>query len=415
MRTVLTKQHVASDKWQEAKVFFLIPIACALTACSPQQKQPTAPQDKPLAAFQTNLLQTAFELAAAIPVVPHIKDRSKAQTAVAGACFKLDQPQRALGYIEKIGDWRKGAGYADYTFYCAQHGFTNDIPHYLDLAEQISTVADQDWRRDRIKVRISQTHLLLGQTERSEQFSLNLEKSESGKAEQVGAMVCAEDEFDAQLAKLDALIASGDFDLIRNALKACAQLYGRFYDDGSRRTATEEKVKSSWTKIPYNIRIELLAEMAGFSLGHADQTNALRLVNEAKAVMDGATWPAEYQIQIMARLAGLRFRCGETDVARAELQMAIALFNEKHSEIINIDKADTLISVAEAFQTMTDSSGALAVYKQAIEAAVENPNNRPRAEDISAICISMALHTVEPDEALWNRIKEIQGKLGDPW
>jgi hypothetical protein len=408
---------VERGTWNVASICLLTSVLCSLTSgltgCAPQQ--PRAPQDKPLAAFQINLLQTAFDTATAIPVVPHIKDRSKMQEAVVTAAFQLDQPHRALGYIDRIGDWRKGAGYADYAFYSAQHGFTNEVQHYLNLAEQISLIADQDWRRDRIKVRIAQTHLLLGQTERSEQFSANLEKSESGKTEQVGAMVCAEDEFDAQMAELDALIATGDFDLTKNALNACTQLYNRFYDDVSRRTAAEEKVKGSWTKIPYNIRIGLLSDLAGFSLGHTDHTNALRLVNEAKALMDSATWPAEYQIQIMARLAGLRFRCGEADASREELQAALDLFNEKQSEIINIDKAETLIPVAEALQTMADSAGALAVYKQVVEAAVENLNSRPRAEDISALCLSMALNAVEPDEALWSRIREIQANLGDPW
>jgi hypothetical protein len=117
----------------------------------------------------------------------------------------------------------------------------------------------------------------------------------------------------------------------------------------------------------------------------------------------------------MARLAGLRFRCGETNAARAELQTTLNLFKEKQSEIINIDKTETLIPVAEAFQAAGDIAGALAVYKQAVEAAIENPNSRPRAEDISAICLSMALNKVEPDAALWARIREIQANLGDPW
>jgi hypothetical protein len=64
---------------------------------------------------------------------------------------------------------------------------------------------------------------------------------------------------------------------------------------------------------------------------------------------------------------------------------------------------------------MRDPTEALAVYKQAAEAAVENPNSRPRAEDLSAICLSMAKRTVEPDAALWARIREIKSALGEPW
>ncbi len=390
-------------------------LTSGLTGCAPQQQKITAPQDKPLAAFQTNLLQTAFDVATAIPIVPHIKDRSKTQASVVTGCFQLDQPQRALGYIEKIGDWHRGAGYADYAFYCARQGLTNDVQHYLTLAEEISAFADQDWRRDRIKVRIAQTHLLLGQTERSEKLSSNLEKSESGKVEQVGATLCADDNFDAQAATLDTLMATGNFDLTKNALDAYAQLYNRFYDDVARRATAEERIKASWIKIPYNIRIELLSALAGFSLDHQAITNALQLVNEAKALMDSVTWPVEYHIPIIARLAELRFRCGETDAARGELQTARGLFTEKQSDISNIDKTETLLPIAEALQSLTDSSAALDVYKQAVEAAVENPNSRPRAEDISAICLSMAKYSAEPDAALGSRIREIKGALGEPW
>jgi hypothetical protein len=373
------------------------------------------PHDKPLAAYQNQLLDLAFETATMIPVNPHIKDRSRSQEAVVTASFELVQPQRALGYIEKIGDWRRGAGYADYAFYCAQHGFTNDVQHYLTLAEQISAIADQDWRRDRIKIKISRTHTLLGQTRQADQFSTGVESSESGKVAQVEAMISDVDDFDSQIKNIDDLIASGNFDLVKNALYACAELFNRFYDHAEHRAQAEEKIKASWNLLPLFVRIELLMELSGVALQHTDSPKALELVKEAKAILDGATWSAEYQIPLAARLAGLHFRCGSTNGARAELQATLDLFKEKQSEIINIDKAETLIPVAEAFQVMGDTASALAVYKQAVEAAVENPNSRPRAEDISAICLSMAKYKVEPDAALWMRIREIKGALSDPW
>jgi hypothetical protein len=64
---------------------------------------------------------------------------------------------------------------------------------------------------------------------------------------------------------------------------------------------------------------------------------------------------------------------------------------------------------------MGDEAGALFVYRQAVEEGVENPNSRPRAEDLSATCCSMALHAVEPDAELWKRIRQISEQLGDPW
>jgi tetratricopeptide (TPR) repeat protein len=390
-------------------------LSSVLTACSPQQKQPTAMQDKPLAAFQTNLLQTAFDFATAIPVVPHIKDRSRSQEAVVTACLELNQPQRALGYIEKIGDWRRGAGYADYAFYCTQNGFTNDVKKHLNLAEQISSIADQDWRRDRILVKIASVCTLLGDDATSSRLTRDIEPSESGKIEQTHADQCTESAFNTQFEALRRLIATENFDIVKNALSACVRLFDRFYQDAERRSLIEKTIRESWNSLPRFVHIDLLAGMSEAALDHADLDKARELLNDAKTIFDGAGWKPQHGVPIMARLAELRFRCGEAEAARAELRAALELFNGKQSEIINIDKAETLIPVAEAFQTTGDSAKALAAYKQAVEVAVENLNSRPRAEDLSAICVSMARTKTEPDEALWKRIREIQANLTDPW
>jgi hypothetical protein len=402
-----------------SSVFCLTSVLCLLTSaqigCAPQQKQPTAPQDKPLAAFQTNLLQTAFDVATAIPVVPHIKDRSKAQSEAAAASFQLDQPQRALGYIRKIADWRRGTGYADYAFYCAQNGFTNDVQHYLNLAEQISSIVDQDWRRDRILVKVASVASLLGDQETSARLTRDIEPSEAGKIEQTKADQCTDSSFEQQFEAVRLLIATENFDIVKNALTACVRLFDRFYADAERRSLMEKTIRESWNSLPLFIRIDLLAGMSDAALENADRTKALELLNDAKSVFDGARWNPDQGIPVMARLASLRFRCGEPDLAREEVAAAYSLYDREHSRIINIYKADALIPLAEAYQVITDVTGSVKVYKRAVEAAVENPNSRPRAEDLSAICVSMAANAVEPDEVLWRRIREIQANLGDPW
>ena len=81
---------------------------------------------------------------------------------------------------------------------------------------------------------------------------------------------------------------------MENALKTCANLFDRFYDDAGRRLLAEEKMKTSWGKLPIFKRVELLTEMAGFALDHVDQAKALELVNEAHIFMDGAQWRPEH-------------------------------------------------------------------------------------------------------------------------
>jgi len=82
---------------------------------------------------------------------------------------------------------------------------------------------------------------------------------------------------------------------------------------------------------------------------------------------------------------------------------------------VNIYRAGALRPLAEAYQSMGDTAAALTVFKKAVEEGVENPNSRPRVEDLSATCRSMALSGVEPDADLWARLREVFTGLGQPW
>jgi hypothetical protein len=359
-------------------------------------------------------LDIAFNAASAMPVNPHIKNRSRAQEAVVTACFELEQPQLALRYIEKIGNWRRGAGYADLAFYCAKRGFTNEAESYLNLALRDSETTEE-FRKDRIKGKIAKTHAYMGQIETAAKFERGIEASESGKAAQAEAMICPTDSFDDKIKILGKLALSENFDVVRNALGAYTELYNRFYTNIERRKLIEKNMKTSWIRMPVFIRIDLLTKMADFSLAHSDQVKALELVNETKTIMDSAKWKPRFRIPLMARLAELRFRAGAKEQAQKEIKNALKLFEAKRSLIVNIYRAQMLRSIAKAYHTMGDIAVALDIYKRAVEAGVENPNSRPRAEDLTATCCSMALHEVKPDPELLKRIQEIRDGLGDPW
>lgn len=177
----------------------------------------------------------------------------------------------------------------------------------------------------------------------------------------------------------------------------------------------EQTIKSSWVKLPIMIRIQLMMQLARIALDHEDAVKASDLVNQTHDIFQAYQWPLEDRIPVMAQLAGLRHRAGETDKARSELDAAHALFNQERASIINIFRPETLRPVAEAYQAMGDAAAALSAYKQAVEEGIENPNSTPRAEDLSATCCSMALHSVEPDTELWTRLRQIREGFGQPW
>jgi tetratricopeptide (TPR) repeat protein len=117
----------------------------------------------------------------------------------------------------------------------------------------------------------------------------------------------------------------------------------------------------------------------------------------------------------MAKLAALRFRAGQIEKAQEQADKALELFESKRDRIVNIYRAESLQPLAEAYSMMSNTPRALAVYELAVTEGVANPNSRPRAEDLSATCCSMALHAVEPGAELWERIRTIHEGLGDPW
>ncbi|MBZ0258034.1 hypothetical protein K8I31_18360 [bacterium] len=198
-------------------------------------------------------------------------------------------------------------------------------------------------------------------------------------------------------------------------MNAYAKLYERFYSSEEKRSLIEEKIKSSWTKIPVNIRIDVLIQLAEVSIRHSENQKALQFADEAQSFLDQYQWKLEHEIPLIARVIELRFKAGDQKAAESLSKESLNLFiNNKH-EIVNIWRAGALRPLAQAFKTIGDEKSSLSVYKLAIDEGSVNPNSRPRAEDLTATCCSMAFNSIEPDEELWARINQIFKELDQPW
>jgi len=348
-------------------------------------------KDAPLESYQNELLKIAFESVSAMPGNPHIKSRSLAQEKVVMTCLQLNQPKRAHDYTRQITNWRKQLCYANLALYCAQHDFAkSDINYFLTLAAQVPQDTE-DWREGQIEAIISQTNI---EIEKKKEDTYN---------------------FDMEVESLEKLILTEDFDAIQNTLGVYAELYNRFYSNKERRDIIEDKIKKSWDKMPILIRIELLLNMADFSIQHNDSSKALELVNESQEIMNSETWPLRYGIPLSAKIAKYYALSGDNETAKTKLQKALDIYNESSDQILNIDKAGVLRPIAEAYVALEDNTMALEIYNRAIEAGIENPNSRPRAEDLSSTCCSLALNKFNPGAELLARINEIKNGLGDPW
>jgi hypothetical protein len=374
----------------------------------------------PIELFQIELLELAFRSASTMPLDPHIKDRCRAQDATVAACLALEQPTRALAYADHIANWRKASGYADVAYYCATHGWGEHVQPLLDRAESIALTAEdaetgQAWRVDRVRANLARTYLQLGRTDEAERLSQGIVESERGRLSSSKIARLDASQFDEFLAQIDAALNAGGFEQTQAALTMCAHLFARFYADGNLRQRAEDKVKASWGKLPVMVRIDLLALMTEAALTHGDRVKALDLTDEADALRSSTTWTVEHEVPLIAKICGLRYRAGDQATARSGVDAGLQLFEAGQSTVPDLFQAGTLRPLAETYVLMGDKPAALAAYRQVVEAGARNQNPRPRAEDLTATCLSMAVQGVAPDAELRSRLQSILDGLDQLW
>lgn len=358
--------------------------------------EPTAPVlvDAPLPAHVTRLLDLAFEAASSLPTQPHIRNRCRMQELVAVTCLELDQPRRALSFIERIDNWRRGSLYADLASHLQSRGDTGSADAYLDEANDVSrrqnAANEQEWPKERIQGKIAAVRAARGPVAERSQAVTRLEM-------------------------LDSVVEHGGFEEVCAALRQYAGLYEEAYVDTLFREGVVERVRKAGSKVAPQILIETVLELAESALRHDDVRTAATNASWAHELIHAAAFHTEDRLSLVARLVDVRFRAGDEDGARQELDRARVAYDEEAPRIVDIYRARCLRALAESYVAVGDRLRALESYARAVEAGVVNPNSRPRADDLVATCCSLARHEIDPGEALMKRLGEIRASLGEPW
>ncbi len=370
--------------------------------------------DAPIEPWRLELLEEAFEVASLIPQPLHLNDRARAQQDVVSTMLELDQPIRVAALVNRIPGWRRGDALADLAFHRATRGDRTDAAGFLALAERIAEDAT-DWMRDRIRVNAARTHALLGRDAVAAGMEVDIVPAEDGVVDSVRAAGLERAQLEETLQDYQRRIEAGGFDLARNLLVAAVELYERFYDDPAVRERILRFVTDSWSKLPIDLRIARLLDMADIAIARGDLDTARPLVARAAEILGGVQLTAEGAIPLAASIARRRGPLGETAAATAELEAALARFEQEKRTIIDMFRPEVLRPVAEGWMALGDEAAARRTYVLALEEGAANPNARPRAQDLSATLASMARHGLRPDESMTLRIREIREGLGDPW
>lgn len=415
-------------------------LALLLAACSADapDASETAPGSSPsggakevedagVAPFQRELLTLAFEAASKFPTFPHSKNRGRAQEEVLVACFELGLPKLALQFAPDTEGWRRGLAYADYAYYCAKQGVTKNVDRYLELAEAVASEESADpnaqqWRIDKVRLKIARAHAAMGRMEKAEEIGGAIEATSKGAvdanwSQTVSSWVAEMDLEQAreELAGITQTFENQSLGEQYSSLLVLSALHGRFFSDEAFRAELEERLLVRFFKLPPNLRLDAIAPMVGHYLDAEDLDGARNVIVRMAEILDGARWRTEDKVPQMARIAELHVDTGDEERARQELQQALELYQSGREDIFDINRCESLRPIALGFYKLGDREQGEGLLAVAVEEGVENPNARPRCDDLVATCVALAARGVEPSPALMARLREISAGLVDPW
>lgn len=386
-----------------------------------------AAASEPLTASQRELLQLAFDAASRFPLQPHGKNRSRAQDVVVVAAFELGAPELAVALGAKIADWRRGCAYADFAWAMAQRGETARARDYVKLAEGVvreerDDPSAQEWRGDLIQLKIARAFSALGDVDAAAKASGAIDQSSTHAvdagwnataAERVATMTA--ERAPAEFAALDQGFATMSLGQQAATMTLVARMHEKFFADATLRRACEERVAVTWDKTMPTLRLDALATMVRSCHAKADGGRAAELLTAMRAIVEGHRWRSEDRMPQAARLIELANLLGQSDRARADAEAALKAYQDERDGVVDIYRAETLRPLALAWFALGDRERGEGLFALAVEEGMENPNSRPRCDDLVDACVDLARRGIEPSPKTWARLREIQQGLGEPW
>lgn len=403
-------------------------VSAILSACAPSpaplatvagdSAAVNSPQSPAAASSATtsrsSLLTTAFAVASSMPVDPHGRDRSRLQEAVARACLDSDMVDQAAKLADQMQGWRRGHVIALCGQYFARRGQADSARDCADRALLVD-VGDTTWGKDVVVTEVAKIYVLLGDESRAYSLVAVGQPTERGQVETARTARVPMDQMDGQADMFDQAIATGNFDLARGGIDGYLVWLDRVIDDAPRRARALTALSGAFSGLPLDLQVRYRVQLAEVLYSRGYKELAKTEVDRASALFKETVFLPEDTAPLGAVIAKARFRMGDADSARSELRALRAAYNAQSDLIVNLRRAASLRALAEGFLLLGDSDDAVESYKAALDAGAINPNARPRAEDLSATCVSMAMSGFQPSPEFMLRIDNLRAGLVDPW
>jgi hypothetical protein len=368
----------------------------------------------------TASLEWGFKFATAIPVKPHIVDRSKAQYSILKSYIDIDKPETAIRLAEKIDDWRRCLIYADLAYYFAENNSKEKAELCLKRAGECENLLEghnAGWQKDRTLKRMAEVQVITGQWDSIDESGteLSTESAESTKAMMYGRLSGPES-YSKSMDQLRALETSEHLEVKRDVALSYISILNQLGKDASddQCDTLKTRVASVTDMLPLLVKHDILCKLSrtAFETGHWD--TGRDVFDEALENLNKREKNARYDVPSLSELARIWRRAGgEPERSESLLREAEALL--KKSSLKSTDLARTMSSLALGFGIQGDEEKAWTCFSKALQAAASQVNARPRAMAVTAICNDMAQSGMELTGTINTELANMYETLGSPW
>jgi tetratricopeptide (TPR) repeat protein len=273
----------------------------------------------------------------------------------------------------------------------------------------------EDWARDMVATQAARVYLMIGDEPRALETMKGRAPAEVAKFEVARVSSADAAQLDSQADAFDRGIATMNFDLARSGIDGYSALLVRVLDDAPRRDRALKALEAAITGLPIDLQVTVNADVAVSLHEHGQPALAAGFLKRAVELNANTAFLAQDLAPYGVVVAKARLRMGDVAGARADLVRLRAQYDANSQQIVNLRRAQSLRALAEGFALIGDRDEAVRCQREALEAGTINPNSRPRAEDLSATCASIALTGIEPDASIRKQIERARAGLADPW
>lgn len=391
---------------------FLIGL-CLLGLYSGQAQAQQIDGHAALTKTHTELLDLAYSSASTFPLVPHIKNRAQAQFWVAEAAVELGDLDRAAAISKDIPNFRRGVAFALLSHALLMQGHEQQSQVHFENARLSAAMSGlDDWERGFILAGLARVHMSRGETNDAMRLLDHEQVKRSGATELIGLTIAAQvTDVKQQLKLIESQVEDGDFSSVQIAIWTYAGLMKMYHEDEKRFAELFKDLNWAGQPVPGHVRMPAMMHVAEYVIGHGTPAQAAPLLEGLDRIILDSGLPPIYRIPARAEVVKLRFLAGDTEAADKDLASILKDYEASRQILRDYQIAQVILPIAEIYAVMGDREKSLDYYRQTIEAGVINPNIRPQLSDFTRACVSMALHGVEPDDSMWQLLRNTHHRV----